>query len=324
MTAPLYDPARETYDAATQARIDALLVGVVDPHVHTGPSIATRALDHLEYAQDASKAGFAAVVTKDHDYAGVMTAWMIHKHHPELTTKVYSSIVLNNVVGGLNPYAVEHTAAMGGKICWLPTLTAENHLRWEKKAGWVHPATTTKIRPASAVPVTDANGALLDATKEIIDICARADMALASGHLHVSETWKIFEEGKRRGLKRMIVTHPEEIVDASLNDVKGLAAMGAFIEHSVGFFLEGSKFKVAEAADLVRQIEAAGVDSTILASDLGQAGKGSFHPIEGFRRAIKICIDAGYSDEAIRKMTSTNAARAIGVEADVAAARARA
>lgn len=315
---PLYDPARETYDAATEARIAALLVGVVDPHVHTGPSIAMRALDHLEYARDASKAGFAAIVTKDHDYAGVMTAWMVRKHNPELTTKVYSSIVLNNVVGGLNPYAVEHTAAMGGKVCWLPTLTAENHLRWEKSAGWVHPATTTKIRPAAAVPVTK-NGALLDEVKEIIDICARSGMALASGHLHISETWLVFEEGRKRGLERMILTHPEEIVGASLNDVRGLAALGVFVEHSVGFFIEGSKFKIAEAADLVTQIEAAGVDATILASDLGQAGKGLFHPIEGFRRAIKICLDAGYSDADIRKMVSTNAARALGIEGDLPA-----
>jgi len=315
MTAgPLYDPSRETYDEATEARVAALLVGAVDTHVHTGPSIANRALDHLEYAQDASKAGFAAIVTKDHDYSGVMTAWMIHKHHPELRTKVFSSIVLNNVVGGLNPYAVEHTAAMGGKVCWLPTLAAENHLQWEKKAGWVHPASTTKIRPAKAVPVVSKDGKLLDETKEIIDICARTGMALASGHLHVSETWMVFEEGRRRGLERMIVTHPEEIVGASLNDVKGLASLGAQIEHSVGFFLEGSKFKVAEPEDLVRHIEAAGVDNTILASDLGQVGKGSYHPIEGFRRAIKICIDAGYSDADIRKMVSLNAAKAIGVQ----------
>ena len=55
---------------------------------------------------------------------------MIANHYGHLPTKLYSGIVLNNVVGGFNPYAVEHTAAaMGGKIVWLPTLAAENHLR---------------------------------------------------------------------------------------------------------------------------------------------------------------------------------------------------
>ncbi len=39
------------------------------------------------------------------------------------------------------------------------------------------------------------------------------------------------------------------------------------------------------------------------------------------RRGIKMCIDLGYSDDEIRKMVSTNAARAMGFEADVAAAR---
>ena len=137
-------------------RVDELLKGAIDPHVHSGPSIAERAIDHLELVREASQAGFAAVVTKDHDYSGVMAAELIRKHHPELRTRLYSSIVLNNVVGGFNPYAVEHTAAMGGKIVWMPTLAAENHLKWEKTAGWVHPATTQKIRPAMGIPCSMA------------------------------------------------------------------------------------------------------------------------------------------------------------------------
>ena len=140
-----------------EQRIDALLVGAIDPHVHSGPSIAARAVDHLELLRLASDAGFAAIVTKDHDYSGVTTAALINNHHSDLPTKLYSSIVLNNVVGGFNPFAVEHTAAMGGKVVWLPTLAAENHLRWEKTSGWVHPASTSKIRPARGIPVLNAD-----------------------------------------------------------------------------------------------------------------------------------------------------------------------
>jgi hypothetical protein len=314
-TAPTYDLARATYDAATEKRIAALLVGAIDPHVHTGPSIANRALDHLDYARDCSQAGFAAIVTKDHDYAGVMTAALIRNHHPELTTKVYSSIVLNNVVGGLNPYAVEHTAAMGGKIVWLPTLAAENHFRWEKTSGWVHPASTSKIRPAAAIPVLNADLSVRDDVKEILDIVAKNDITLASGHIHASETWIVFEEARRRGVTRLIFTHPEDIVGASLDDVKGIAAMGAYVEHSLCMFLEGSKFKSCEEGELKAQIDAAGPDRTILCSDLGQVGV--FHPIEGIRRGIKLCIDFGYSDADIRKMVSLNTARVLGIEADL-------
>ncbi len=175
-----------------------------------------------------------------------MTAALIRENFPELKTKIYSSIVLNNVIGGFNPYAVEHTAAMGGKIVWLPTLAAENHLRWQAQAKWTHPASTDKIRPAVGIPVLDANKKVRDDVKEVLDVVAKNDMVLASGHLHISETWIVFEEAKRRGVKRLVLTHPEDIVDASMNDVKGIAAMGAFVEHSLCMFLEGSKFKIAD------------------------------------------------------------------------------
>jgi Family of unknown function (DUF6282) len=323
-TAGVARPADAATDGGSAAetkkrqRIDAILRGAIDPHVHSGPSIAPRALDHLDLVREMSEAGFAAVVTKDHDYAGVSTAALISKHHPELRTKIFSGIVLNNVVGGINPYAVEHTAAMGGKIVWMPTLAAENHLRWEKTAKWSHPATTQKMRPASAVPVLDANKKVLDSVKEVLDVIAKNDMVLASGHLHVSETWLVFEEAQRRGVKRLIFTHPEDIVDASMNDVQGIAAMGAFVEHSLCMFLDGSKFQTCSPEDLRRHIDAAGVDRTILCSDLGQVGV--FSPLEGFRRGVALCLELGYGDANIHKMVSTNTARVLGMEALVAAA----
>ncbi|QRM36220.1 hypothetical protein JO965_47075 (plasmid) [Microvirga sp. VF16] len=292
-------------------RIADLLQGAIDPHVHSGPSIAPRGVDHLELLEQYSAAGVAAVVTKDHDYSGVMTAALITKHHPELRTKILPSIVLNNVVGGFNPYAVEHTAAMGGKVVWMPTLAAENHLRWEKTSNWVHPASTQKMRPAVGIPVLDNTGTVRDDVKEVLDVVAKNDMVLASGHLHVSETWLVFEEARRRGVTKFVLTHPEDIVDASMNDVKGMATMGAFVEHSLCMFVEGSKFKTCSAEDLRKHIDAAGVDQTVLCSDLGQTG--TITPLEGLRRGIRLCIDLGYDDKQIRKMVSSNAARMLGL-----------
>jgi adenine deaminase len=83
-------------------------------------------------------------------------------------------------------------------------------------------------------------------------------------------------------------------------------------------FIEGSKFKTRTANDLRRQIDAAGVEQTILCSDLGQTG--TIGPLKGFRRGIRLCIDLGYDDAQIRKMVSTNAARMLAIEADLAAA----
>lgn len=298
-----------------EQQVAELLRGAIDPHVHSGPSAAARGLDHLELLKQASARGFAAVVTKDHDYSGVATAALLAKHFGDLPTKIYSGIVLNNAVGGLNPYAVEHTAAMGGKIVWLPTLAAENHLRWQAKARFAHPGAGKDMRPVMPIPMIDNGKTVRDDVKEILDVVAKADMVLAAGHLHVSEIWLVFEEAKKRGVERLVVNHPEEVIDASMNDVGGLAAMGACIEHSLGLFVENSKFKLFDADHLKNQIDAGGIGNTILCSDLGQTG--TIGPVEGFAEGVRICLSLGYSPDEIRQMTSRNAARLLGIENDV-------
>ena len=92
-----------------------------------------------------------------------------------------------------------------------------------------------------------------------------------------------------------------------------IAAMGA---HSLCMFLEGSKFKVTGPDDRRKHIDAAGVDKTIMCSDLGQPGV--FDPLEGFRRGARMCLELGYDDADVHKMVSTNAAGAFGLERDVA------
>lgn len=300
----------EVIEQEEAARISGILQGAVDPHVHSGPSIAPRAIDHLDLVKTCSDAGFAAIVTKDHDYSGVMCAQLIRDHNPDLKTRIFSGIVLNNVVGGFNPYAVEHTAAMDGRIVWLPTLAAENHLSWEKTSGWVHPASTQKIRPAAAVPLFE-DGKLRPEVLDVLDVVAHTGMALASGHIHVSETKLVFAEARKRGVERLIFTHPEDIVGASFSDTQEIAAMGAYVEHSLGFFIDGSKFKNRSIEELREFIDCVGVEKTILCSDLGQVG--SVTPVEGMRRGVAMCLALGYTDAQAHAMVATNPANVIGL-----------
>src|SRR4051812_31346586 len=57
-------------------------------------------------------------------------------------------------------------------------------------------------------------------------------------------TWFLFEEAQRRGVEALVLTYPEDIVDASMNDLGGLAAMGR-LWSARSAFLEGSKFEPA-------------------------------------------------------------------------------
>ena len=87
--------------------------------------------------------------------------------------------------------------------------------------------------------------------------------------------------------------------------------MGAYVEHSLGFFIEGSKFRNRTNEELREFIDIVGADKTILCSDLGQVG--TLTPLEGIRRGVATCIALGYSDEQTHAMFATNAGNVIGL-----------
>jgi hypothetical protein len=295
--------------------ITELLRGAIDLHCHSGPSVMPRAIDHVEALQEAAAAGFEAILFKDHYYSVTPVAEMLARHYAHLNVKLLSGVALNNTVGGLNRYAVDHAFRLGGRIIWMPTFSAENHLahhREDKDFNKKFPTTKQQMLAPTPLRVTGGDGRLLDEVMPILDLIAEHDGVLSSGHLHVSEIWPLFEEAKRRGVGRLLVNHPTFVVDASLEDMARLVGMGAYLEHSVCMFVEGSKFKFFDPPTLKALISAGTIERTILGSDLGQVGNP--RPVEGFRSVIGMCLDMGYSHAEIRQMVSTNAARLFGLE----------
>jgi hypothetical protein len=144
-----------------------------------------------------------------------------------------------------------------------------------------------------------------------LDLIAENDLVLSSGHLHISEIWPLFDEARKRGVNRLLCNHPTYIVGASLADISELVARGAYIEHSMCMFVQRSKYKFYEPEELDGMIRAAGIDKTILGSDLGQVGNPS--PVDGFRAVINMCLDMGYSEEDIHKLVSKNASNLMGI-----------
>lgn len=304
----------ESGGESLEERISRLLVGAVDMHCHSGPSVMARDINHIEAMQEASAAGFRAMLIKDHYYSATPVTEMLNQAYGHLKVTMFSGVPLNNVVGGFNKHAVDHGIALGAKLVWLPTFSARNHIDspYGIKAGFPH--TIKKLIPFDPMTPLDANGRVKDEVKEILDIIARNDVILAGGHLHISEILPVFEEARRRGVQRLLVNHPSFIVGASLEQVRQLVDMGAYIEHSLCMFIPIARRKrdPFPPEDLDKLIQAGTVDRTILASDLGQ--RGADHPVAGFRSVIKICINLGYTDEDIRKMVSSNALALLGLE----------
>jgi hypothetical protein len=219
--------------------------------------------------------------------------------------------VLNNANGGFNPHAVDHAASIGAKIIWMPTLSAQNHIAQLTGQGKTFPKTSRKMLDPIPLSALDANGAVCDGAKACLDIIAQADIILAGGHLPARELHLLFDEAKRRGVKKMLVNHPTYIVGCSDADIRQLVAAGACMEHSICMWANG-KAKKFSADDLAHLIEVAGVDRTILSSDLGLLDNP--RPVDGFRQIVRMLLDLQLSEADIRKLIGTNAAGLLGLE----------
>ena len=109
------------------SEINDLVRGSVDMHMHFGPDpLFPRRIDAAGAARDAQEAGLLAFVLKSHSYPTAPVAYEAQKVAPDV--HVIGSICLDLEMGGCNPYAVQASADIDAKVCWLPTFTSKNSL----------------------------------------------------------------------------------------------------------------------------------------------------------------------------------------------------
>ncbi|HEY5754354.1 MAG TPA: DUF6282 family protein [Steroidobacter sp.] len=294
------------------AEVSALLVGAIDLHCHSGPAAMPRILDHHEALMDCANAKFSALLYKDHFYLGVSHAMILEKLFLETGVKLFSGIALNNANGGINPHAVNHAINIGAKIVWMPTLSAANHIEKSATEAKNFPKTAKRTLPPIPLSALDANGELSDDTRQVLDLIAEVDIILAGGHLPASELHMVFADAKKRGVKKMLVNHPTYVVGCTDEDIRQMVRMGVYMEHSICMFVEGRSHKYGPDK-LAHLIEVAGVDRTVLCSDLGL--QGSPRPVEGYRQIVRQLLDLQFSEADIRTMISRNAAGLLNMAA---------
>jgi len=296
------DDTRQSAERAEQ--VGTILVGAVDLHCHSGPAAFPRRIDHREAMIDADEAGFAALVYKDHFYPGMAHAELLQTLFPENKVRVYSGVALNNALGGINPYAVDHAVKLNGKIVWMPTFSAKNHIEKSATETKNYPKSKTPMLEQVPLTVLDDDGRLTKQTQDVLDVIAAGDIILAGGHLSCGELKVLFKEAKARGVGKMLVNHPTYVIGCDDDDMKELVRLGAYLEHSICMFVEcrGRKHQPDELAHFVNLV---GVDNTILGSDLGLMGMPL--PVEGYREIVSTLLDLQFSESDIRKMVGGNA-----------------
>ena len=205
--------------------------GIVDFHVHSAPSLVPRHHNDNELPGIMNLVGVEKFVMKAHEGSTAERASL-------LGGGAIGSIVLNSVVGGANPDAVETAAKLGPRVIWMPTLSARAH----RSANTASDISVHKNQNFREVKVCQSDGSVCEEWIEIFDLVAEHDLVLASGHITMSEAIAVFRLARSRGVKRLLVNHPLlSFLDWQDNQVSDLLELDAFIEVGIlADFLAGS------------------------------------------------------------------------------------
>lgn len=285
--------------------MNALLQDAYDLHVHCSPDVVPRAQDVFELARAASEAQMAGVGLKDHTTSTVGRCHTLNRLYPD-GPRFFSSIALNPPVGGLNASAVESALASGADIVYFPTYSAAHHIEssGEDVTPVPHPADGVQ-----RLSVLDQRQGLRPEVRRIVDLIARHDAVLATGHISPAESLALLEFAKSRGVRRMVVTHASQSVpDMSVDDQRACVAHGAVIEHCFLAVTECCPGTIP-LESIAEQIRAVGVEHVILSSDFGQPANGP--PIDAFGRHAERLLGMGFDGEELRMMLSDNPCRLV-------------
>ncbi|HUL00425.1 MAG TPA: DUF6282 family protein [Nitrospirota bacterium] len=278
--------------------VEALLKGAIDTHIHTGPDVNPRTLSDIGVARAAKAAGMKAVITKCHVTSTVSRA-ILAQETVGKDIVVFGGLVLNKAEGGLNVEAVATEIKIGAKEIWLPTFWSESHIKFDKK------------NPADAVRITDDKGAFRPELIEIFDLIAKKDIILGTGHTTCEEMERFIPLAKQRGVKKILITHPEWFLpDMSIDVQKKLVRHGVFFERCAQSLFPKPNRNITPQ-DYVQQIKATGAEWSTLATDLGQVFNPE--PVEGYRQFIKALLANGITPKEIEIMAQKNPAQILGV-----------
>ena len=286
--------------------------GAWDIHVHAAPSLFERWGDAWELAEHCRRAGMRGFVLKCHHGSSVEVADLLSRRFPEL--RALGGVVLNQFVGGLNPYAAESALALGGRVVWLPTIHAAFH--GERCGciggfGFQRPAVTSV--PERGVSILDADGRLVAAVRDIAALCGEHGAVLATGHVSPREIRALaafVADLPRR--PRLLVNHVDfHAPGLAAADVAALAGDGVWFELayiSVSELVGCATF--SSTAALISSVPRA---RWVLASDSGQRGNPPA-PV-ALARYLTGLTAAGIDRRLLDRMLTAEPAELLGVSA---------
>lgn len=303
--------------SSPSARARELVQDAYDIHVHIAPDVMTRRTTDLQLASRYSELRLAGFVLKSHYVPTAERAAVVRAVQPDVDA--LGAITLNASVGGMNPVAVEIAGRGGAQFVWLPTVDSENQRNFlaEEPEGatppmWAQLQQDLKNAGIDSPPidVLTPSGDVGERTLQVLDVIAKYDMTLATGHLHGAESARVIVAARERGVRRIVVTHPEFTSQRiPVTDQQGLVSYNALLERCLTTPLTGK----VSWENWIGNIYAAGPENSVISTDLGQP----FNPPveDGLALAADILLENGFSEDEIRVMIVHNSRWAAGATA---------
>jgi hypothetical protein len=287
--------------------------GAYDLHVHIDPDVVGRIVDDVTLASRCAELGLAGFGLKSHYTSTAERARTVNRVAPE-GVRAVGALSLNRAVGGLNALAVEIAAREGAPIVWLPTVDAVNEAGARDRAYgdgvpvpmWV--AIQKELREAGMelppVAVVDDSGAPVPELLRVVEVVAKHQLVLATGHLSRDEIFVVVDVSVAAGVRDVVITHPEFPAQAlSVEDQVALAQRGALLERCFTTPFTG-KCTWKHVAEGIRATDPI---NNLLSTDLGQPRN---PPVEdGLALFADRLLEQGFAEEEIRTMTVQQSTR---------------
>ena len=281
---------------------ESLLERAYDLHVHAAPDVVPRVTDIVRLSKTAVDKKMGGLLIKDHTASTTGRVFVLNQVFGG-SCRFFSSLALNSPVGFVNPSAVESALRSGTDLIYFPTYTARNHIH-EWGLGKPPTAFPVSDKDKEGYCLFDKSGRLKNEVTGILEMMARYDVALGTGHISPVESLSLIKEARKAGVDRMVVTHASEsVVHMDPDQQKEAVQMGAVIEHCFFAVTESCPRKI-QLEDIRDQIRYVGISSCILSSDFGQVQNP--HPIEGFAYYLDKMRNLGFSDDELRIMIHDN------------------
>jgi hypothetical protein len=290
--------AQHPTPSVDQKLMDPALVGAIDLHAHFGPDSYARQWDAFEVVKLAKERGMRGVVLKNHWSESAGLAWLIRKYGTP-GIEVFGSVSLDTPVGGVNPMAVRYLADVEGnwgRIVWMPTHDSEHEVNYNKET--------------RAKAVVSQNGKLIPDVFAVLDLIKERNLTLATGHVEPEEALMIMAEARKRGITRIIVTHPllgPQFTAMSLPQMQESVKLGAAVEITAGTLSRDGAGKTRA----IEVIKALGTQNVFVGSDSGLVGTPN-HP-DALAMAAKSLRAAGFSEQDLNRMFKETPARLVGL-----------